>query len=123
MNDVGNQLHFRRRQHVLVTLLGFVCAAECAAAENYPIPSDFWARPRSGLAVLHQPSIRAVIGAAVENPAGRVVIHYPPGDEPQLQAAELRYWLTALAVDPEAIQLQDDLRPSEPLMLELREVK
>lgn len=123
MNKTGSQLHFRRKLHFLAGFLGFVCVAQCDAAGTFPIPPDFWARPRSGLAVLHQPSIKAVVSAVVNSPAGRVVIHHPPGDEPQLQAAELRYWLTALAVDPDVIELQGDQRPSEPLTLELREVK
>jgi hypothetical protein len=47
------------------------------------------------------------------------VVHHVPGPESQLQAEEIRAWLTALALEAERVTLRGDLKGTEPLLLEV----
>jgi hypothetical protein len=66
-----------------------------------------------------QPSIRQAVAAWLAQPAGRLVIHHGPAQEAQLQAEEIRTWLTALALESERLALRGDLKGGEPLLLEV----
>ena len=98
---------------------GLACAALSAAAQTFTVPSELWDRPRSGRAVLDQPVIRQAVNSCLAQPGTRLVIHHGPGQESALQAEELRTWLAALAVEAGRIALRNDLKPSEPLRLEV----
>ena len=98
---------------------GLACAALCAAAQTLLVPAELWDRPRSGRAVLEQPAIRQAVNACLAQPGARLVVHHGPGQDSVLQAEELRAWLAALAVEAGRITLRNDLKPSEPLRLEV----
>ncbi len=102
-----------------VLVAGLAGAALCAAAQTYTVPLELWDRPRSGRAMLEQPAIRQAVNACLAQPGTRLVIHHGPGQESALQAEELRTWLAALAVEAGRIVLRNDLKPSEPLRLEV----
>lgn len=99
--------------------MGLLLAAFAAAAQTFVVPPDFWDRPRSGLAILKQPAISQAVNACLAQPGSRLVLHHAPGQEWLLAAEELRSWLMALALDPGRIALRNDLKPSEPIRLEV----
>ena len=83
------------------SLLGacFACIAAGSAAETVTVPPELWDRPRSYRAVLEQPAVKQAVSAYLARPGARLIIHHAAGQEPQLQAEELRAWLAALAVE------------------------
>jgi hypothetical protein len=95
------------------------CSALVAAAQTFVVPPELWDRPRSARAVLDQPAIREAVNACLARPGSRVVMHHGAGQVSALLAEEMRSWLMALAVDAGRIVLRGDLRPSEPLQLEV----
>jgi hypothetical protein len=99
----------------------FMCAMGCAAVAAYAadVPPELWDRPRTGALVLAQESIKNVVGAALAEPHAQIVIHHPAGQEPQIQAEELRAWLGALAIDPRRVVLRGDLGAGVPMKMEL----
>jgi hypothetical protein len=99
--------------------VGCFAAALAAAAETFVVSPELWDRPRSGRAVLEQPAIRQAVNAWRAQPGASLVIHHGPGQETVLAAEELRSWLAALAVEPARIALRGDLKPAEPLRLEV----
>lgn len=98
---------------------GFAAAALAGAAETYVVPLEMWDRPRSARVVLEQPAIRQAVNAWLAQPGARLVVRHGPGQESALAAEELLSWLAALAVEPARISLRNDLKPSEPLRLEV----
>ena len=78
-----------------------------------------WDRPRSARAVLDLPAVRQVLDQYLARPATRLVIHHGYGQEPLLQAEELRMWLMALAVDGARVSMINDVRANEALKLEI----
>jgi hypothetical protein len=97
-----------------------LCAAAAAhAGDLYTVAPELWDRPRSARAVLDQPAVRQALEQYLALPAARLVIHHGYGQEPLLQAEELRVWLMALAVDGARVSLINDVRPREPLKLEV----
>ncbi|MBX3662516.1 MAG: hypothetical protein KF804_08710 [Burkholderiales bacterium] len=81
------------------------CAPALAAAELAP---EFWDRPRSASAMLAQDAVRHAVAEYHARPAARLVIIHGGGQEAQLQAAELRAWLVALAIDGTRLFLRAD---------------
>jgi hypothetical protein len=110
------------RPAVGVSLLACVTAIAAAQAsgQSFAIPAELWDRPRSSATVMGQPSIRQAVAAWLAQPAARVVIRHGPGQEAQLQAEEIRTWLTALALESERLTLRGDLKGGEPLQLEIQ---
>lgn len=98
---------------------GCLAAALAAAAETFVVAPELWDRPRSAGAVLEQPAIRQAVNAWLVQPGARLVVHHGPGQESALAAEELRSWLAALAVEPARILLRGDLKPAEPLRIEV----
>jgi hypothetical protein len=88
-------------------------------AQSLDVASELWDRPRTGRAVLEEQSVKQAVVMALEKPESQMVIHHSPGQEPQLQAEELRSWLAALAIDPRRIVLRGDLTASAPLKIEV----
>ena len=104
-----------------VRRLMFACVVGCSygAVQAADVPPELWDRPRTGALVLAQESIKQVVGAALAEPHAQIVIHHPSGQEPQIQAEELRAWLGALAIDPRRVVLRSDLRAGVPMRMEL----
>jgi hypothetical protein len=102
-------------------LLLLICGAHCPAvlAQAADVPPDLWDRPRTGALVLGHESLKRVVVAALAEPDARIVIHHPAGQEPQIQAEELRSWLGALAIDPRRIVLRGDLGSGTTMKMEL----
>jgi hypothetical protein len=96
-----------------------VVLASAAAAAQLPVAPELWDRPRSARVVLEQPAIRDAVRAHLAQPGSRIVVHHGYGQNPLLQAEELRAWLMALAVDAARISLLNDVKPGESLKIEV----
>ena len=107
------------RHFIAFSLLACVAAPTQAYAQSFAVPAELWDRPRSAATVMGQPAIRQAVAAWLAQPAGRLVIHHGPAQEAQLQAEEIRTWLTALALESERLALRGDLKGGEPLVLEV----
>ncbi|MDB5811650.1 MAG: hypothetical protein JWN94_3772 [Betaproteobacteria bacterium] len=94
-------------------------AESAAAYDIFTVAPDLWDRPRSARAVLEQSAVRQAISQYLAEPAAQLVIHHGYGQDPLLQAEELRMWLMTLAVDGARISLINDVRPHEPLKIEV----
>ena len=110
-----------RRKSKVFCALALACASFVSAAQAFVVPAELWDRPRSGSAVLAQPAIRQTVELHLRQPGSRVVVHHGATQESLLAAEELRAWLAALAVEPGRIALRNDLKPSEPLRIEVEQ--
>ncbi|HEX2830726.1 MAG TPA: hypothetical protein VHP37_30605 [Burkholderiales bacterium] len=100
----------------------FVLAALSAVgarAQTFDVPPELWDRPRTARAVLDQENVRRAVAAALAKPEARIVIHHGPGQEPLVQAEELRSWLAALAIDSRRTVLRADAAPGASITLEI----
>lgn len=95
----------------------FACAG--VFAQSADIPPALWDRPRTGLSVLGDESIKRTVLAALSKPDSQIVIHHPPGQEPLVQAEELLSWLIALAIDSRRIALRRGTASGAPIRLEV----
>ncbi|UCF76667.1 MAG: hypothetical protein JSU71_05190 [Betaproteobacteria bacterium] len=96
-------------------------AASLAMAQSFVVSPELWDRPRTGQVVLEQTAIREAVKAYLGRRGSRLVVHHGPTQESLLLAEELRAWLVALALDPSRVTLQNDLKLTEPLRIEIRE--
>lgn len=96
-----------------------VSCALGASAQSVDIPPELWDRPRTGRAVLDHENIRRVINVGLDKPDAQIVIHHAAGQEPLVQAEELKSWLTALAIDSRRIMLRADAAAGSPMRLEI----
>ena len=94
-----------------------------AAAQTCAVPERLWERPRSGQVLSALAELRACVQAHLDKPGSSLAIHHAAADESSLRAAELRYWLMALALDGAAISLENDSPVKQPLTVEVREKK
>ena len=85
-------------------------AASAQAADIFTLSPELWDRPRSARAVLEQPAVKQAIAMHLSQPGSRLVIHHGYGQDPLLQAEELRTWLMALAIDGARISLVNDVQ-------------
>ena len=95
-----------------------LCCAP-AVAQTIDVAPEFWDRPRTAALVLAQENVRRVVGAALAEPEARIVIHHASGQDPQIQAEELRSWLGALAIDTRRIVLRSDLGAGASIKMEV----
>lgn len=103
---------------VWVTLSSALACAN-AVAQSADIPPALWDRPRTGLSVLEQESIKRAVLAALTKPDSQIIVHHPPGQEPLVQAEELRSWLIALAIDSRRIALRGGIASGAPIRIEV----
>jgi hypothetical protein len=103
---------------ILVSVLVAGGVTLCAA-EQLEVAPELWDRPRSARAVLEQPALRDAVRAHLAQPGSRIIIHHGYGQNPLLQAEELRAWLMTLAVDAARISLLNDVKPNEALKIEV----
>lgn len=108
-------------RHAAIFGLAAAAVSLAVAAQGFVVPPELWDRPRSGGAVLAQPAVRQAVELYLKNPGSRLVVRHAPGPESLLAAEELRSWLAALAIEPGRIALRGDLKPSEPLVVEVRD--
>ena len=101
-------------------LVGVYAAAACAAhAQTIEVAPELWDRPRTGSALLAQDSVKSAVLAALARPEAQIVIHHSAGQDPLVQAEELRSWLGALAIDTRRIALRSDLGPGAAIRIEI----
>ena len=103
----------------MLCAIALACASFVASAQSFVVPPELWDRPRTGAAVLAQPAIRQAMDRYLAQPGSRVIVRHGAAQESQLAAEELRSWLVALALEPSRITLRNDLKPSEPLTIEV----
>lgn len=99
--------------------LSLLAVPAAHAADGWVVPRELWDRPRTARLVAEQPAVKHAVGAYLAESGAQLVIHHGLGQEPLLQAEELRAWLMALAVEGARIRLISDLNPSEPITLEI----
>lgn len=109
----------RQLHQIGALILLCVTGAPSGAAELQAVAPELWDRPRSARAVLEQPAVRETVRAHIAQAGSRIVIHHGFGQNPLLQAEELRAWLMALAVDAARISLRSDAKLGESLKLEV----
>jgi len=90
-----------------------------ALGQAQEIAPELWDRPRSAADVAGQETVKRAVLAALAKPESRIVIHHAAGQEPLIQAEELRSWLGALAVDARRVVLRGDLAAGTPLKIEV----
>jgi len=106
-------------KNVLVLALICLAAAGAQAADLFTVAPELWDRPRSARAVFELPPVRQALDLYLARPGARLVIHHGYGQDPLLQAEELRAWLMALAVDGARISLINDVKLNEPIKIEV----
>ena len=102
---------------LVLMLAGVSPAASLAQAQE--IPPELWDRPRSAADIAGHETIKRAVLAALAKPETRIVIHHAAGQEPLIQAEELRSWLGALAIDTRRVVLRSDLAAGTPLKIEV----
>jgi len=80
--------------------------AASAAAAEWRIDPATWDRPRDAAYVASLAPVRAAVRAwEAAGPRASLLLRYPGGEAGLLWASELRDWLVALGVEPEAVVL------------------
>ena len=80
-----------------VAILVLLAASPAAAAE-WTLSAEAWARPRHGAAVAAMEPLPTVIEAWSRRDGAKLVVRYAGGEAGELWAAELADWLVALGV-------------------------
>ena len=104
---------------IVAGMLLLSLSAMALADDLLAVAPELWDRPRSARAVLDQPAVREAVRAHLAAAGSRLVIHHGYGQNPLLQAEELRAWLMTLAVDAARISLLNDVKPGESLKIEI----
>ena len=107
------------RHALRIIAAGLAGASFAASAQIHEVPPELWDRPRTARAIVDQEPIKRAVGAALAQPAAQLVIRHGAGQEPMLQAEELRSWLGALAIDTRRIVLRNDLPAGAPIQIEV----
>ncbi len=77
-----------------------------AAGGAWRLAPERWDRPRDAAYVASLAPVRAAVRAwEAAGPGATLVLRYPGGEAGLLWASELRDWLVALGVEPEAVVL------------------
>jgi hypothetical protein len=100
-------------------ILACLAATSVYAADVFTVDAALWDRPRSARAVFDQPGVQQAVALYLSRPGARLVLHHGYGQEPVLQAEELRLWLMALAVDGARVSLVNDIKPQESMKIEV----
>ena len=88
-------------------VLAWVWLGTAAAAGGaWRLAPERWDRPREAAYVASLAPVRAAVRAWEKaGPGATLVLRYPGGEAGLLWASELRDWLVALGVEPEAVVL------------------
>ena len=106
-------------RRVLALALACAFAASAQAADVFTVTPELWDRPRTALAVREQLAVKQALALHLANPGSRLVIHHGYGQDPLVQAEELRAWLMALAIDGARISLVNDAKAHPSLNIEV----
>ena len=104
---------------VLAWSLAYAFAASAQAADIFTLTPELWDRPRTARTVLEQPAVKQALNLHLSQAGSRLVIHHGIGQDPLLQAEELRAWLMALAIDGARVSLVNDVKSHESLNIEV----
>ena len=104
------------RRSLAVLLAAYALAA---FPQTHEVPAELWDRPRTANAIALEESVKRAVAAVLDKPEAQLVIHHGVGQEPLLQAEELRSWLGALAIDTRRIALRGDLAAGAPIRIEV----
>lgn len=97
-------------------------AAPVSAAESWLLTASEWSRPRSGTALVEmQPVADAVRAWQAADEGARLMLVHAGGEEGSLWAAELRDWLIALGLPPDAVVLAPGGQPADRLEIRLEQ--
>lgn len=99
--------------------MGLAAVAATSAAQTHDVSAELWDRPRSAAAVSAEEGVKRAVTSLINQPEARLVIHHAAGQDPLLQAEELKSWLGALAIDTRRILLRNDLAAGSPLRIEV----
>ena len=105
------------RYAALAAILAMMVAS--ALAQSHDVSPELWDRPRSAAAISGESGVKRAVTSFLAQPEARLVIHHAAGQEPLLQAEELRSWLAALAIDVRRIALRNDLQAGSSLKIEV----
>jgi len=97
--------------HWLVGVLLLALAGAAHASPSWTLNASQWARPRSGKDVVSMRPLPQVVRAWSAAKTGRIVIHYPGGEDGELWANELRDWFVALGVPGSGLRLVAGAQP------------
>lgn len=101
-----------------------LAAFSLAAFGRDCVPSDeLWSEPRNAASILADKGIRECVQPLLDQPDARLRLRHAPDEDAQLRAADLRWWLIALGLEPERIALAQDPKATLPLVLEQTESK
>lgn len=100
-----------------MTFAAMTCTT--ALAQTHDVSPELWDRPRSAAAISGEEGVQRAVAALLAQPEARLIIHHAVGQEPLLQAEELRSWLGALAIDTRRIVLRNDLNTGSSLKIEV----
>lgn len=101
-------------------LLALVVPLSAAASDSWLLKAADWSRPRSGEAVLAmKPVAQAVRSWQSAGQGARLLLVHAGGEEGSLWGAELRDWLIALGLPPDAIVLAPGGQPADRLEIRL----
>ncbi len=106
-------------RRVLALTLACAFAASAQAADIFTVTPELWDRPRTARAVLEHLAVKQALALHFAQPGSRLVIHHGYGQDPLLQAEELRAWLMALAIDGARISLVNDVKAHQSLNIEV----
>lgn len=88
------------------------------------VPSDdLWSKPLNAASVLADKGIRDCVLPFLQNKQAQLTLHHAADEEAILRAADLRWWLVALGLEPERIALAQGPNTDTPLIVELTEPK
>ena len=90
-----------------------------AFAQTHEVPGELWDRPRTANVIVSEESVKRAVAALLDKPESQLVIHHAGGQEPLVQAEELKSWLGALAIDTRRIALRGDLAAGSPIKIEV----
>jgi hypothetical protein len=105
------------QRSLVVAMLSAGSAA--ALAQTHEVPGELWDRPRTANAIVSEESVKGAVAALLDKPESQLVIHHAGGQEPLVQAEELKSWLGALAIDTRRIALRADLAAGSPIRIEV----
>lgn len=72
-------------------------------ADDFVVLADDWARPRHGERVASMPSLSRAVRAWMDAGDRHIAVIYPGGETGRLWGSEIRDWLVALGVPPDAV--------------------
>lgn len=102
----------------------WLAAFSLAAFGRDCVPSDeLWSKPRNAASILADEGIRECVAPLLKDAKTQLRLRHAPDEEAQLRAADLRWWLIALGLEPNRIALAEDPKLKDSLLLELTESK